>query len=70
MIMYYDGEMELKKILGELSERLSLREIAEQSGLASRGHVHNILHGKQKTVTYEIGMALIALHKKVMRRKK
>ena len=55
--------------MSDLCEAMTLREIAAAVGLASGGHAHDLKSGKQKSVPYEIGLKLVALHKKVMKRK-
>jgi hypothetical protein len=47
----------------------TLQRIADACGFASRGHVHDVLNGKQISVSWEIGDKLLRLHKRVMRRK-
>jgi len=54
----------------DLCEVMTLKQIAEEVGLASGGHAHDIKSGKQKSVSYDVGLKLVALHKKEMRRKK
>ncbi len=61
--------MDWKKLLSELGESMTLQQIADASGLSSKGHVHSILTGELKTVRYEVGLKLVALHKKVMRKR-
>lgn len=61
--------MNWSKIISELAESMTLQQIADTCGLASKGHVHDIKTGKQKQVYYEAGCRLLAMHKKVMRRK-
>jgi len=61
--------MNWKTLLSELSERMTLQEIADGCGLASKGHVHDLKTGRQKTVAFEAGQSIVALHKKMMRRK-
>ncbi len=43
--------------------------IAESCGFASRGHVHDFINGKQKTVAWEIGQKIVEQHKKALRKK-
>jgi hypothetical protein len=61
--------MNWKQIVTDLFEELTLQQIADACGLASKGHVHDIKTGKQSQVYYDAGVKLLALHKKVMRRK-
>lgn len=55
--------MNFQPILADLRTVMTLQEIATASGLPSRGAVHNIATGAQKTVMYEAGVKLVALHK-------
>jgi hypothetical protein len=62
--------MDWKNIVADLRKRnLTLEQIKDGAGFASRGHVHDIAAGKQRSVKWEIGDALLKLHKRVMRRK-
>ena len=54
--------------MSELGESMTLQQIATKSGLASRGHAHDLASGKQKTVGYEVGLRLVSLHKKIARK--
>lgn len=47
----------------DLRTVMTLDEIAKSVGLASKGAVHNIVSGKQRTVSYEVGVKIVALHK-------
>ena len=55
--------------MSDLCEVMTLKQIAEEVGLSSAGHAHDLKNGKQKSVAYEVGLKLVALHKKAMRRK-
>lgn len=62
--------MDWTKIIGEIRARgYTLAEVAAACGFASAGAVHDLQSGKQKTSDYERGARLIALHKRVSRRK-
>jgi len=62
--------MNWKQIITDLTaRRVTLQVISESCGLASKGHAHDLKTGRQSTVSYEAGVKLVALHKKVMRRK-
>lgn len=65
----HNQRMNFQQLLSELSEHMTLQKIADECGMASRGHVHDLISGRQKTVSYEAGLKLVALHKKAMRRK-
>lgn len=54
--------MNWQTILSDLRRVMTLQEIADGCGLASRGAVHNLLTGKQATVSYEIGAKLVSMH--------
>lgn len=58
-----------KPILEVLAESMTLRHIAELSGMASAGHVHDLKTGKQETVSYDIGVRLMQMFKKIESRK-
>lgn len=47
-----------------------LQQIADICGFGSKGHLHDLKAGRQKTVTYLPGAALVKLHKKTTRSKK
>ena len=62
--------MDWQRLISDLRRRhLTLADIAEACGFASRGHVHDLQRGKQGEPRWSIGDALIRLHRKVMRRK-
>ena len=64
---YYNRRMNnWNQILRDLGEVMTLQQIADACGFASKGHVHDLRSGKKKSVTYELGVRLMALHKKVM----
>ena len=58
-----------KPILTALAKTMTLRSIAELSGMASAGHVHDLKTGKQETVSYDIGVKLMLMHKKMESKK-
>lgn len=58
-----------KPILEALAKSMTLRSIAELSGMASAGHVHDLKTGKQETVSYDIGVKLMQMHKKMESKK-
>jgi len=53
--------MDLKTTFHELSEFMTYREIAAQVGLVSGSQAHKIAHGKQASVSYEVGVAAVSL---------
>lgn len=55
-------------ILDIRSRGFTLQEIAEHIG-TSRGRIHDLQSGRQKTVNWEDGEALLKLQKKARRRK-
>lgn len=55
--------------MSQLCELMTLQQIADECGMASKGHAHDLKTGKQKTVGYEIGLRLVALHKRMTRKK-
>ena len=61
--------MNWKNIIADLCKKVTLQEIADTCGFSSRGHVHDLKTGKHEKVSYEVGMKLVAYHKRVMRRK-
>lgn len=61
--------MDWKQLIEDLQQRrVTLEQIAEACGFAGRPAVHN-LKSRSGTCTYERGVKLVALHKKVMRRR-
>lgn len=54
--------MNWQQILADLRMVMTLQDIADSCGLASKGAVHDISTGRQKTVMYEVGVKLVALH--------
>ncbi len=48
---------------------VTLEVIASECGFASKGAVHDLKNGAQKTCSYERGQKLIELHAKYKRRK-
>jgi predicted DNA-binding protein YlxM (UPF0122 family) len=61
--------MDWKQIIEDLRPPLTLQEVADAAGM-SRGAVHDLHSGRTKSVLYETGLLLIALHKRVMREKR
>lgn len=59
--------MNWKQLLSDLREVMTLDEIAAQIGLKSRSAVHAIANGHQKSVTYEVGVQILRLHKSMTR---
>ena len=53
-----------------LSRGYQLREVAALCHFSSPGHLHDLKSGKQLSVEYERGAALLDLHRKVMRRRR
>jgi DNA-binding Xre family transcriptional regulator len=63
------GAMNWKTLIDEIRARkLTLQQIADEVGM-SKGAVHDLTTGRGKSVIYETGVRLVALHKRVMRRK-
>lgn len=61
--------MDWKTVVSDLRARgLTFEQIATPAGM-SKGAVHDLLTGRGKAVLYDTGVKLVALHKKVMRRK-
>jgi hypothetical protein len=58
-----------KPILTALTKTMTLRSIAELSGMASAGHVHDLKTGKQETVSYDIGVKLMLMYKRLINTK-
>ena len=50
-------------------KRVTLQDIADKCGFASKSHVHDLATGRQHRVLWEVGDALIKMHRRVMRRK-
>jgi len=63
--------MNWNQIISDLQARdYTLERIARDCGFASKGAVHDLkTNTRQKSCAYERGVLLVALHKKVMRRK-
>ena len=59
-----------KQILDDLNKVMTLQQISEACGFAGKGHVHDLRAGRQKSVTYEVGVKLVALHKKMQAKAK
>lgn len=61
--------MNWQTIISDLRARgLTFEQIATPVGM-SKGAVHDLLHGRGKSVLYDTGVKLVSLHKRVMRRK-
>jgi hypothetical protein len=43
----------------------TLQRIVDLAGLASAGHAHDICNAKQSTVSYDVGVRLMAEYKKL-----
>lgn len=66
----YHGGMNWQTLIAEIRERgVKLDEIRGECGFASKGHVHDLANNNQRSVVWEIGDALIKMHRRVMRRK-
>lgn len=61
--------MNWTQIVTDLREVMTLQEIADKSGLKSKGTVHGIVTGAQTDVSYAVGVKLMEMHKKLMARK-
>lgn len=61
--------MNWPEIIAEIRVRgYTLDNIKDKCGFASRGHVHDVANGKQPTVSWERGDALLRLLRDVRRR--
>jgi len=61
--------MNWTQIIADIRARgLTLQQIADKTGM-SKGAVHDLMNGRAKTVLYETGTSLVALHRKIIRRK-
>ena len=66
----YISGMNFPKLIAEIMGRgYTLNQIADATGMASRGHVHDLHSGRQKSVSFEVGTLLCNLHRSAMRRK-
>lgn len=55
--------------IGELQTwGVTLQEIADECGFASRGAVHELRTGESKTCSYERGCKLVAMHARAKRK--
>jgi len=62
--------MNWKQLIADMQARgETMQTIADKCGFASSGHVHNLASGKQSDLKWTIGVSMIDLHKRVMRRK-
>ena len=52
-------------IISALTKTMTLRSIAELSGMASPGHVYDLKTGRKTTVGYDIGVKLMQMHKRL-----
>lgn len=57
-------------IMSELLKKLTLQEVADRCGMASKGHVHDLATGRQRSVSYDVGDKLMQEYKRIMRRRK
>ena len=63
------SRMDWYQIIQDLQDRqVTLQEIADKCGFASRGAVHDLKNVEKATCSYERGAKLVALHKRAMRR--
>lgn len=62
--------MNWKNLLREMSGELTLQQIADRCGFASRGHVHDVLAGNQKSVSFDLGTRICAEHARIVRNAK
>lgn len=61
--------MDWKTLIDEIRSRhVTYQEIATEAGM-SKGAVHDLCSGRAKTVAYETGVKLVAMHQRIMRRK-
>lgn len=66
----YHVRMNWSALIQDLRQRReTYKSIAETCGFASKSHVHDLASGRQTKVLWELGDALIRMHKRVMRRK-
>lgn len=62
--------MNIQDHLRDLRRAYTLEQIAKMCDFSSKGHVHDVLTGRQKTVTFLLGMRIMDAHKKLMRKEK
>lgn len=60
--------MNWQTIIQDIRRHMTLQEIADACKFASRGHLHALAMGTQKSVEWSKGQALLRLHKRMMRR--
>jgi 8-oxo-dGTP pyrophosphatase MutT (NUDIX family) len=60
--------MDWNQIVREIRTRVALKEVSEETGL-SISSVHDLEKGNSHKVFYDVGVLLLKLHKRVMRRK-
>ena len=59
--------MNWQNLVCDLRAVMTLEEIAKALGLKSKGAVHGISTGYQKKITWEVGDAILRLHKRKIR---
>jgi len=58
-----DMSTDFKQLICDLQQRrVTLAQIADYCGFCSKGHVHDLKQGRQKTVSFEVGAKLVQLH--------
>jgi hypothetical protein len=62
--------MNFKPLLRDLAQVYTLQSIAEMCGFASRGHVHDVMTGKQEGVKFELGMSIVDAHARLAKQLK
>jgi hypothetical protein len=62
--------MNFKPMLRDLAQVYTLESIKEMCGFASRGHVHDVMNGKQEGVKFELGMSILDAHAQLKRQQK
>lgn len=56
--------MNWQQVVSDIRARgFTLEQIKDRCGFASRGHVHDIVTGKQERVLWETGERLLKMHK-------
>ena len=61
--------MNFPQMLSDLREDMTLDAISASVGLSSKSHVLAVINGLQKNVTYPVGVKIIDLHKKLLRKR-
>lgn len=62
--------MDWKPIIIDLERHMTQSEIATEAGMSSGSHVNNLKHGRQSSVSYEIGCRLVDMHRRVTRKER